>query len=104
MDTILFNVEGPIARINLNRPEIHNAFNEIMLSELIEVFTDVQKRKGEIRVVILTGNGKSFCAGADLHWMRRMVNYSYAENVEDSKRLSECLYRLYTLPSPLLPG
>lgn len=102
MDTILFNVEGPIARINLNRPEIHNAFNEIMLSELIEVFTDVQKRKGEIRVVILTGNGKSFCAGADLHWMRRMVNYSYAENVEDSKRLSECLYRLYTLPQPTI--
>ena len=102
MDTILFNIEGSIARINLNRPEIHNAFNEIMLSELIEVFTDLQKKKGEIRVVILTGNGKSFCAGADLHWMRRMVRYSYEENVEDSKRLSECLYRLYTLPQPTI--
>ena len=102
METILFNVEGSIAKIILNRPEIHNAFNDIMLSELIEVFKEVRQRKSEIRVVILTGNGKSFCAGADLHWMRRMVNYSYAENVEDSKRLSECLYRLYTLPQPTI--
>jgi len=102
LETILFNVEGSIAKIILNRPEIHNAFNDIMLSELIEVFKEVRQRKSEIRVVILTGNGKSFCAGADLHWMRRMVNYSYAENVEDSKRLSECLYRLYTLPQPTI--
>ena len=102
METILFNVDGPVARIILNRPEIHNAFNEIMLSELIQVFKDVQRQKGEIRVVILTGNGKSFCAGADLHWMKKMIHYSYEENIEDSNRLSECLYQLYTLPQPTI--
>ncbi len=100
MKTILFDINGPIARITLNRPEIHNAFNDVMLSELIEVFKEIQNNKKKVRVVILTGNGKSFCAGADLHWMKRMVQYSYEENVEDSKRLSECLYRLYTLPQP----
>lgn len=102
METILFNVDGHVARIILNRPKIHNAFNEIMLSELIQVFKDVQKQKGEIRVVILTGNGKSFCAGADLHWMKKMIHYSYEENIEDSNRLSECLYQLYTLPQPTI--
>lgn len=102
METILFNVDGPVARIILNRPKIHNAFNEIMLSELIQVFRDVQKQKGEIRVVILAGNGKSFCAGADLHWMKKMIHYSYEENVEDSNRLSECLHQLYTLPQPTI--
>jgi methylglutaconyl-CoA hydratase len=102
LETILFNVDGPVARIILNRPEIHNAFNEIMLSELIQVFKDVQRQKGEIRVVILTGSGKSFCAGADLHWMKKMIHYSYEENIEDSNRLSECLYQLYTLPQPTI--
>ena len=102
METILYEIDEPIARITLNRPEIHNAFNDTMLTELIDVFQEIQDRKGQIRVVILTGNGKSFCAGADLHWMKKMINYSYEENIEDSNRVSECMYRLYTLPQPTI--
>jgi len=102
LETILYEMDECIARVTLNRPEIHNAFNDTMLTELIEVFQDLQDRKGQIRVVILTGNGKSFCAGADLHWMKKMINYSYEENLEDSNRVSECMHRLYTLPQPTI--
>jgi methylglutaconyl-CoA hydratase len=100
LETILFEVERATGRVTLNRPEIHNAFNDVMLAELIEVFKEIENRKGEIRVVVLTGNGKSFCAGADLNWMKKMIDYSYEENIEDSNQVSECMYRLYSLPQP----
>jgi methylglutaconyl-CoA hydratase len=102
METILFELNANVARITLNRPDVHNAFNDVMLAELIEIFTAVRKRKGEIRVVVLTGNGKSFCAGADLNWMKKMIHYSYEENLEDSNQVSECMYQLYTLPMPTI--
>jgi methylglutaconyl-CoA hydratase len=102
LETIVFEIEGPVGRIILNRPEIHNAFNDVMLMELIQVFKDLQSKKGEIRVVVLTGNGKSFCAGADINWMKKMIDYSYEENLVDSNRLSDCLYHLYTLPMPTI--
>lgn len=102
METILYEIEGPVARITLNRPEIHNAFNDTMLKELIEAFKEIRDKKGAIRVVVLTGCGKSFCAGADLHWMKKMIHYSYEENIEDSNRVSECMYRLYSLPQPTI--
>lgn len=102
MKTILYEVEGPVARMTLNRPEIHNAFNDVMLVELIGVFKEIAERKGEIRVVVLTGKGKSFCAGADLNWMKKMIHYSYEENIEDSNRVSECMYRLYSLSQPTI--
>ena len=102
MDTILYEIDGPVARITLNRPEVHNAFNDAMLVEFNDVFREIQGKRGEIRVVVLTGNGKSFCAGADIHWMKKMVKYSYEENIEDAYRLSECMHRLYSLPQPTI--
>lgn len=100
METILYKIDGPVARITLNRPEIHNAFNDVMLAELVAIFKEIEYQKGEVRVVVLTGNGKSFCAGADLHWMKKMIDYSYEENIEDSNQVSECMHRLYSLPQP----
>jgi methylglutaconyl-CoA hydratase len=100
LKTLLFEIDGPVAKITLSRPEIHNAFNDTMLIELIEVFRELHQKKGMIRVLVLTGNGKSFCAGADLNWMRKMVDYSYEENIEDSNRVSDCMHLLYTLPMP----
>jgi len=102
LETILCEVDGPVTRITLDRPEIHNAFNDEMLIELIDTFKEIQSKKGEIRVVVLTGNGKSFCAGADMNWMKKMIHYSYEENIEDSNQLSECMYRLYSLPQPTI--
>ena len=102
METILYTIEGSVARITLDRPDIHNAFNDTMLIELIETFKELHSKKGDVRVVVLTGNGKSFCAGADLNWMRKMIDYSYEENIEDSNRVSDCMHLLYTLPMPTI--
>lgn len=102
METIKYERDRSIARVTLNRPEIHNAFNDTMLTELIDVFRELHEQRGLIRVAVLTGNGKSFCAGADLNWMRKMVDYSYEENLVDSNRVSDCMHLLYTLPMPTI--
>lgn len=96
-ETIRIERAGPVGTVVLNRPKIHNAFNDVMLSELTDVFGDLAADDG-VRVVVVTGEGKSFCAGADLGWMKRMVEYGYEQNVEDSRRLAECMHRLDTLP------
>ena len=100
-DTILYEVEHGIARVTLDRPDVHNAFNDIMIRELIDVFDDVQL-KSNIRVVVLTGQGKSFCAGADLNWMRKVKEYSYDDNLRESLELSEMLYKIYSSPKPTI--
>jgi methylglutaconyl-CoA hydratase len=100
-ETIVYSIEKLVARITLNRPEIHNAFNDKMIEELTGVFEDIKTRK-DVRVVVLTGNGKSFCAGADLNWMREIINYSYDENLDESLRLSELMYKIYAFPKPTI--
>jgi len=98
-ETIIFTVENKIAKITLNRPEVHNAFNNIMVSELTEVFKEIGARD-DIRVVVLTGEGKSFCAGADLNWMRKIKDFSYEENLQESLELAELFYLIYSLSKP----
>jgi methylglutaconyl-CoA hydratase len=100
-ETIAVETKGSVARVDLNRPKIHNAFNEVMLAELVEAFKEIAGRE-EIRAVVLTGRGKSFCAGADLRWMGKMVDYSFEENLADSNVLADCMHRLYTLPQPTI--
>jgi methylglutaconyl-CoA hydratase len=72
-----------------------------MIRELIEVFDDIES-KPDIRVVVLTGEGKSFCAGADLNWMRRVKDYSYDDNLRESLELSDMLYKMYASPKPTI--
>jgi methylglutaconyl-CoA hydratase len=98
---ILLSQDGPVVRISLNRPEIHNAFNETMIDELGNALDGILHRSGT-RVVVLTGQGKSFCAGADLNWMRKVKDYSYEENLEESNRLADLMYAIYTLPMPTI--
>ena len=100
-ETIVYKVEERVARVILNRPEVHNAFNDTMIKELATVFNDIKNRK-DIRVVLLTGEGKSFCAGADLNWMRKVKGYTFEENVKNSLKLSEMLYLIYSLPKPTI--
>ena len=99
--TLTLNITDNIARVNLNRPEVHNAFNEVSLAELLEVFTDLGQNK-EVRVMVLTGNGKSFCAGADINWMKKMKDYSYEENFADAMVLAKAMHALYSLPQPTI--
>lgn len=97
--TLLAEHKEAVARITLNRPEVHNAFNAVLITELTRAFEEV-KADPSIRVVVLTGKGKSFCAGADLNWMREIVHYSFEQNLEESLQLAECLHTIFALPKP----
>ena len=95
--TILFEkFKNGVAKITLNRPEVHNAFNEHMIAELKDAFADLQNCP-KTHVVVLSANGKSFSAGADLDWMKRAAAYSFEENLADGQKLSDMLNDLYNL-------
>lgn len=78
--------DAGIATITLNRPEIHNAFDDALIADLTAK-VEALEADPSVRVIILTGAGKSFSAGADLNWMKRMAGYSHAENLADSAHL-----------------
>jgi methylglutaconyl-CoA hydratase len=100
-ETLEVAFKDRVARVALNRPEVRNAFNEVMIEELIEVIDKVEKDKS-IRVMVLTGKGKAFCAGADLNWMKKMKGFTYDENYADALALAELMYKLYNLPKPTI--
>ena len=83
-----------MAWINLDRPEVRNALNAELIHELTEVFEWLNSRD-DIRVVILKGNGKAFCAGADLEYMKAMVGFSYNQNIADAEKLSKLFQTIY---------
>ena len=99
--TVRLTREGAVARVTLNRPDVRNAFNDQMLEDLLEFFIAIRDDR-DLRVVLLTGEGKSFCAGADLHWMKRVIAYTYEENYEDSLKLARMLREVYTCPKPVI--
>jgi len=98
-ETIILKIEPPLAILSFNRPEVHNAFNAVMIREMRQALIDILQH-GEVRVVVLTGEGKSFCAGADLNWMREVIGYSFEENLRESRELAELIYSLDRLPLP----
>ena len=83
-----------MAWVNLDRPESRNALNAEMIHELTEAF-DWLNGRDDIRVIILKGNGRAFCAGADLNYMKDMAGYSYLQNVADAERLSKLFQTIY---------
>jgi len=99
--TIEFEKNADLGIIWLNRPDIHNAFNEVMIQEVIDCVEAVNEMD-DIRIVILRGRGKSFCAGADLNWMRGVANYSFEQNYKESLNLSKCFYTIYTCKKPTI--
>ena len=92
---------GVVTRVTLNRPDIRNAFNDTMIRELREAFSAIEQ-DASARVVVLTGAGKAFCAGADLHWMRQVVEYTYEQNYEDSLNLAKLMRQIYDCPKPVV--
>jgi methylglutaconyl-CoA hydratase len=90
--------DGPVLRVTLAKPERRNAFDAELIRELHEAFTDV----GDARVVVLAGDGASFCAGADVEWQRSAVELSYDDNVEDALRLYRMLAAIDTCPAPIV--
>ena len=90
-----------ILTVFLNRPDVHNAFNDEMLDELIQLLTEIREAD-DVRIVIFTGKGKSFSAGADINWMKRMIDATYEESLADSLRISKVFYAIYTLNKPVI--
>ncbi len=97
---ILVDVEPRgVATLTLNRPQIHNAFDDALIAELTAALRKLAA-DAAVRAVVLTGAGQSFSAGGDLNWMRRMAGYSDAENFADAMALAELLRTLNELPKP----
>jgi methylglutaconyl-CoA hydratase len=90
--------DGPVLRVTLAKPERRNAFDAELIRELREAFADV----GDARVVVLAGDGPSFCAGADVEWQRSAIDLSYDENVEDALRLYRMLEAIDSCPAPVV--
>lgn len=83
-----------MAWINLDRPEVRNALNDMLIHELTEAF-DWLNSRADIRVIVVKGNGKAFCAGADLNYMKSMAGFSYNQNITDAEKLSKLFQTIY---------
>lgn len=92
---------GALATVTLTRSEVHNAFNQAVIAELTRIFQELAMDHS-VHAVILEGEGKSFSAGADLNWMRSMIDYSHAENVEDAHRLAAMFNAIDRCPKPVI--
>ncbi|HRD85441.1 MAG TPA: enoyl-CoA hydratase/isomerase family protein [Rubrivivax sp.] len=90
-----------VAEVWLDRPEVRNAFNDGVIAELTAAF-ETLPRDPELRVIVLGGRGKAFCAGADLNWMRAMAGYGWQENHADATRLAQMLWTLWSCPLPVV--
>lgn len=90
--------EKGVKEVWLNRPELHNAFNAELIEEAISVFESFKTE----RLIILSGKGNSFCAGADLNWMKAMKNYTKEENFKDSKRLAKLFSSINECEVPVI--
>lgn len=101
MSKVIYSIENKIAEVTLNRPEVHNAFDEEVISELIKCFDDARTNK-DVRILVLQSTGKTFSAGADLQWMQKMAGFSHEENVADAKNLALMLHKLFTLEKPTI--
>jgi len=100
-ETLRTRESDGILTIWLNRPAVHNAFDATMLDELIEVLDETNDNEN-IRVVVFTGAEKSFSAGADLNWMKEVINYSYEQNFADSEKISKLFFKIYSLRKPVI--
>ena len=98
MSSLRVERDGPVLRITLARPERRNAFDAALIDELAAAFADV----GDARAVVLTGDGPSFSAGADVEWMRSSVELSFDENVADALRLRAMLDAIDGCPAPVI--
>lgn len=98
--TVQLHYQGRIATLKLNRPEQHNAFDARLIAELDALLAEIETSGAH--VLILTGTGSTFSAGADLNWMRDMVKADEQANFEDAMALARCLRRLNNLPMPTI--
>ena len=98
-ETIETEISGQAATVWLARPDLRNAFNERMVADITAAFLDLSVHQ-EVRVIVLRGRGKAFCAGADLNWLGAAARYTREQNYDESIRLARCFKAIYTSPKP----
>lgn len=101
MSNLITRLDGPVATVTLSRPEVRNAFNDELIDELTAAFTRLGADP-DVRAIVLAAEGKAFCAGADLNWMRRMADYSRDENLADAGRLAGMLRTIHECAKPTI--
>ena len=100
-ETLVVEIRDAVALVALARPDVHNAFNETLIAELADVLSALEADDG-VRAVILLGHGKSFSAGADLTWMKRLADHPPSENLADATAMAQMLRRLRELSKPTI--
>ncbi|MEK7717300.1 MAG: enoyl-CoA hydratase-related protein, partial [Pseudomonadota bacterium] len=101
MSALKISTQGGVQTITLSRPDVRNAFNDEVIAELKNAFLAVAQ-DAAVRCVVLAAEGPAFCAGADLNWMRRMADYTRAENLADAGELAAMLRAIYACPQPTI--
>jgi len=100
-ETLQCIVADHVARIDFCRPQVHNAFNDTVIYEMTDLFGKLD-RDDSLRAVVLSGEGKSFCAGADLNWMKRVITQSFEENLKESNALADLFAMIYNFRCPVI--
>jgi methylglutaconyl-CoA hydratase len=95
------DINKPIARVTFDRPDLHNAFNDEVIPLVTKAFLEIGAND-DVRVVVVGGNGKSFCAGADLNWMKRMVHYTRDQNIADAQAMARMFLTIAQCPKPVI--
>src|SRR6185503_7461963 len=101
LERLQIEYDGPVARIWMNRPDLRNAFDGLMITELRRVLFDL-RTVDAVRVVVLGGRGASFCAGADLQWMKAMAAFTRDENLGEAQALADLFFTVYESPKPVV--
>ncbi len=101
MSNLTVTIDAQRATVTLTRPELRNAFNDEVIAELTQAFTELGQRD-DVRAIVLAAEGPAFCAGADLNWMRRMADYDREQNLADAARLAEMLRVIHACPKPVV--
>ena len=101
MNKIILEIDGPVGIVTLNNPEKHNAFDDALIAELTAEFRSLDSNAA-VRVIVLSAVGKSFSAGADLNWMKRMAGYTEAENLRDAMGLATLMRTLHGMTKPTI--
>lgn len=100
-ETLRWKQEGAVTRVTLARPSVRNAFDDVLISELTRAFLSFTNDR-ETRIVVLAGEGPTFCAGADVEWMKRAGAYSQAENEADAEKMARMLRAIDACPKPVI--
>lgn len=101
LKTLRIDEDRGVLSLTLDRPDVHNAFNDELIAEAIELFETIEGRD-DLRAIVLRSDGRNFCAGADLNWMSRMVGYSREENIHDSALLAKMFALMNECPVPIV--